>query len=509
MSGNRLIIALREEEDLKAYSGYLRETGFEIIPVSDGTSVIEHALEKPPSLIITELDLPLISGEKLFKILRSNPHTANVPFLFVADAVADIKGFRPGSDIFLARPVNLDELHGRIRQTLSLGGMATGTKEIEGRLSHMPLPDIIQFLHMNRKEGELRVTSHQRTGSVYLKDGDIYNAYTGGVEKEKALFRLLLWTEGKFEFIPMPVTVGRKLQLTVSNLLMEGMRQADEFKKMQAQFPDKKSILKKAEDAPALPAGLAPVIYDVVDLARTYARVEEIVEHCAYPDFPVYRAITALIRKKVLVEEGRGHSGGEESDGILPPGKMINLREKIISRFSDIFNQNYGKILLVSTSGAPVASFIKRCATLPGFSSSRRPGPGKVSTDCPLGASGSIGIYGGMDIILFSIPDARHLGPLWRAFGANVVGLVLLWDEEGAKETEYLGAAKRDILLHTRVPVAHVYCGSSVPDEAEARKSLGMRHAEAIYTLSPEGEGPGEVFTSLFNDILRDDYITS
>ncbi|MDP2689171.1 MAG: DUF4388 domain-containing protein [Deltaproteobacteria bacterium] len=509
MDGNRLIVALKDEEDLKTFSMYLKETGFDVTAVNDGASALEHAMERPPSLIISELDLPLVSGEKLFKIIRNNPHTSGVPFLFVSNAVADIKGFRTGRDIFLARPINLEEMYGRIRQTLSVReSVATGAKEIEGRLSHMSLPDIIQFLFLNKKEGELRIKTQKRSGSVYIKDGELYNAYTGGVEKEKALFRLLLWNEGKFEFIPMPVTVSRKVRGSVSNLLMEGMRQADEFKKMSAQFPGKKSILRRGVAA-SLPQGLAPVVYDVVQLCGTYPRVEDLVEHCGYPDFIVYKTITALLGKKVLVDEGAGQQSVAEYEGILPPEKMISLREKIISRFADIFNLNYGKILLVSTSGAPAAVFIDRCATLPGFSVNRKSAFFQISMENPLGAAGSLEIYGGMDLLLYAVPEAGHMGPLWRAFGSNAVGLVLLWDDAGAGEIERLEAAKRDILSRTRVPVAYVYSGGGSPDGAAVRKTFGLKPDEGIFTLAPDGGGTLEVFISLFNKLLKDDYINA
>ncbi|MFQ5735448.1 MAG: DUF4388 domain-containing protein [Thermodesulfobacteriota bacterium] len=510
MDRNRLILALKDEEDLKTFSDYLIETGFDITAVSDGASVLEHAMDRLPSIIISDLDLPVVGGERVFKILRNNPHTSAIPFLFVSDAVADIKGFRAGRDIFLARPINLEELYGRIRQTLSIKAQAAaGTKEIEGRLSHMSLPDIIQFLFMNKKEGELRITTPRRSGSVYVKDGEIYNAYTGGVEKEKALYRLLLWTEGKFEFIPMPVTVARKVRASVSNLLMEGMRQADEFKKNIAQFPGRKSILRLAPGTPALPRGLSPVVYDVVQLAATYPKVEDLVEHCSHPDFIVYKTMAALIGRKVLIEEGAGRDAEEQEAGILPPEKMIALRERIISRYADIFDLNYGRILLISTSGAPASEFIRRCAAMPGFTGNRKSAFYHLSLETPLGSAGAIELYGGMEILLFSIPEAGHMGPLWRAFGSNAVGLILLWDTAGEEALGRLAAARSDVLARSSVPVEYVYTGAGPMDEAAARRALGLEADREVFHLRPDEGGTIEVFTSLFGRLMNDGLSTS
>lgn len=506
MDSNRLLVAFKEEEDIRTFSGYLKETGFDVTTVTDGASALEQAIIRPPSLIISDLNLPVVSGEKLFRILRANPHTARIPFLFVSDAVADIKGFRTGRDIYLARPINLDEMYGRIRQTLSISdALTTGTKEIEGRLSHMSLPDILQFLFLNRKEGELRIASSQRSGSVYIKDGEIFNAYAGGVEKEKALYRLLLWTEGKFEFIPMPVTVSKKIRTGVSNLLMEGMRQADEFKKNLPLFPGRKSILRKNPEAAPLADGLSPVIYDVVQLTENYPRVEDLVEHCSQPDFIVYKAITALIGKKILLNEGDSRSGGVEQETILPQEKMISLREKIISRFSNIFNLNYGKILLVSSSGAAAADFISRCSTVPGYTSQRKSALFQFSIESPLGTAGSIELYAGMELLLLSIPEAGRMGPLWRAFGSNAVGLILIWDGEDKDGIKMLEDAKRDILSRTRIPTAYVYSGAEAPDGDEVKKAFALEGGEEPFIIGPGAAGAQEVFTYIFNRLLNDD----
>lgn len=506
MDGNRLLLAFKDQEDIKTFSGYLNETGFDTTAVTDGASALEQAIVRPPSLIISDLDLPVVSGEKLFQILRANPHTARIPFLLVSDSVADIKGFRAGRDIYLARPIDLDEMYGRIRQTLSISdALSAGTKEIEGRLSHMSLPDILQFLFLNRKEGELRLSGSRKSGSVYIKDGEIYNAYAGGVDKEKALYRLLLWTEGKFEFIPTPVTVTKKIRASVTGLLMEGMRQADEFKKNLPLFPGSKSVLRRNPASAPLAQGLSPIVYDVVQLTESYPRVEDLVEHCSQPDFIVYKAITALLAKKILIEDGPALSGGEEMESILPRERMITLREKIISRFSNIFNLNYGKVLLVSSSGAPAADFIRSCASLPGYTSRRKSALFQFSTQSPLGTAGSIELYGGMELLLLSIPEAARMGPLWRAFGSNAVGLVLIWDDAGGADLKMLEAARQDILTRTRVPVAHVYTGPGEPDMAKVKEVFALGDSEAPFVIKAGGAGALEVFTSIFEKLLNDD----
>jgi hypothetical protein len=122
----------------------------------------------------------------------------------------------------------------------------------------MPLPDLLQW-HLN-KEGESRSRQAQRPAAYLLKDGR--NATLDAAEREKALFRMLQWAEGAFEFTPCSVSAPRKIKGTTSNLLMEGMRQFDEFRKRQNEFVGPGAMLKLKVDPATLPKGLQPIIYD-------------------------------------------------------------------------------------------------------------------------------------------------------------------------------------------------------------------------------------------------------
>lgn len=66
---------------------------------------------------------------------------------------------------------------------------------------------------------------------MYIKDGEILNASIGDVEKGKALFRLLVWKDGRFEFLPKSIDMLPKIQGSFDNLLMEDMRQYDELER--------------------------------------------------------------------------------------------------------------------------------------------------------------------------------------------------------------------------------------------------------------------------------------
>ena len=54
---------------------------------------------------------------------------------------------------------------------------------------------------------------------------------------EKALFRLLTWKSGSFKFLPSKVNVPHKINRSADNLIMEGLRQFDEWELLKDKFP--------------------------------------------------------------------------------------------------------------------------------------------------------------------------------------------------------------------------------------------------------------------------------
>lgn len=502
MDRHKVLIGIQDEAEAAALSGFLTGLGLETIIATDGAKALELAMQEAPSVIAVDTALPVLNGQRLFHILRNNSHTSRVPFLFISESVIDVKGFRAGVDIFLIRPLNPEETYGRIRQALSARG-SMGSKEIEGRLSQMSLADMLQFLHLNRKEGELKVSSGDKTGSIYIKEGSIHNASVESTEREKALFRMLQWTDGRFEFIPRAVTAPKKIRSATENLLMEGMRQMDELRSKQEQFPSPDSVLKLKIDPATLPEGLQPIIYELVGLVRSSARVRDLVERSHSTDYDVYKAISSLVAKGVF-EESRP-AGATVEQEFLTTDQMISIREKIMGRFADITGLNFGKILVLATSAGLVAEFIKECRNIPGFSFNTKSAFPDIALVNPLGEVGSFRLYGGMDLILYSVPTVKSMGPLWRAFTSNLVGLVLIWDEEGASSIKELAAAKRDITGLRRAPSVHVVKGGI--DEAACARELGLKDDERLFRLgAKEKDGVSEVFYSLFENLIKDDY---
>ncbi len=505
MEKNKILLAFKDDEETRKSAGYLSNAGFEVSTVKDGARAIELAIEEAPSIVVTDLDLPVINGERIFHILRNNPHTSKIPFIFVAEVMADIKGFRAEVDLLLMRPLNMEELYARIRQTLSQYASQAAAKELEGSLVHMSVPDILQFLHLNKKEGELRVVSGETRGMVLIKGGEIYNCVLDEAEKEKALYRMLQWSEGTFEFVPGAVSIDKKIRSSTGSLLMEGMRQIDELRKKRNELPDKKMVLRAKVEFNALPKGLNQIIYELVELLKVYTRVEDIIEHCSHTDYEAYSTLASLISKGIIEEIKADDSLRE----FLTPDQARSIREKIISRYSDVSGSSYGKIFLISTSASLALNFIRQCGRIPGFSVNSMFAFKENKAENTFGEVGSVRLNGGTELVLFSIPTIRNMGPLWTAFSTNLAGLILIWDGSAAKEIKELVNIKREITLRKRVPIVHI-CGGSAPDASYYKKEFDLKADEPLFWMDDKDRGLiFEIFHTLFGNLMKDDYVSA
>ena len=116
MNYQKILLALREGEELGIFTRFLADQGFDVAAATDGATALELAIGTHPALVITDPELGVISGERIFQIIRHNPNTSRIPFLFISDSVSDIKGFHTGVDVFLLRPLNLDEVRANKRR---------------------------------------------------------------------------------------------------------------------------------------------------------------------------------------------------------------------------------------------------------------------------------------------------------------------------------------------------------------------------------------------------------
>ena len=209
-----------------------------------------------------------------------------------------------GSGEVRAPAASLSEIEARSKLQVT-ASRRVAPKSMSGNIEEIPLPDLLQLLSTSRKSGVLVLRSEWGTGRLHLRKGQIYFANIDesfDVSPRKAMFRMLTWNQGLFELEPPDDRrVMEELQDSTEALLMEGMRQLDEFRELSPKLPPL-----QAEVSVPTPLGprlrdLAPDHLDVIQIALGGATVQAILDQNRQTDLSTAQAMLSLLERGYLV----------------------------------------------------------------------------------------------------------------------------------------------------------------------------------------------------------------
>ena len=172
---------------------------------------------------------------------------------------------------------------------------------ISGNIHEMPLPDLLQLFSSSRKGGVLAVHSHQGTGRIYLRDGQVYFAEIEGnptIGPYKAFYRMFRWTEGAFDL----QTIGehhaaQEITETTTSLMLEGMRQLDEIRILEPKLPRSGACLVVVEPVPGNLRDLATEEIQLFQLVLHNGQLETVIDSFPGTDFEAYTCLLGLMKR--------------------------------------------------------------------------------------------------------------------------------------------------------------------------------------------------------------------
>jgi pSer/pThr/pTyr-binding forkhead associated (FHA) protein len=178
-------------------------------------------------------------------------------------------------------------------------------KSMSGNIEEIPLPDLLQLLSTSRKSGVLVLRAEWGTGRLHLRKGQIYFANIDesfDMSPRKAMFRMLTWNQGLFELEPPDERrVIEELQDSTEALLMEGMRQLDEFKELSPKLPPPEAAVSVPSPLAPRLRDLAPDHLDIIQIALGHGTVQAILDQSRQTDLDTAQAMLSLLERGYLV----------------------------------------------------------------------------------------------------------------------------------------------------------------------------------------------------------------
>jgi DNA-binding response OmpR family regulator len=117
------VLIVEDEEDIAGLIKHTLErtgdTNAEV--VRSGDAALQAVVSHPPDLIILDLNLPVLSGIEVCRILRSRAEGKNVPIIMLTARASEhdrVVGFELGADDYVTKPFSPRELSARVKAVL-------------------------------------------------------------------------------------------------------------------------------------------------------------------------------------------------------------------------------------------------------------------------------------------------------------------------------------------------------------------------------------------------------
>src|SRR3989454_5166791 len=125
------VLIVEDEQDIAGLIKHALERGGDADAeiVGSGDAALKAAAERVPDLIILDLNLPVLSGLDVCRLLRSRSDVRHVPIIMLTARTSEddrVTGLEHGADDYVTKPFSLRELSARVRAVLRRSTQASG-----------------------------------------------------------------------------------------------------------------------------------------------------------------------------------------------------------------------------------------------------------------------------------------------------------------------------------------------------------------------------------------------
>ncbi len=130
---HKLLIAEDDSELRQLFQRVLIREGYAVKAVSNGQEALNAMDSDFYDLIITDIMMPVMDGYELVHQLRNANYTVPILMITAKDAFDDMRqGFRYGTDDYMVKPVNINEMVLRVEALLRRAQMINDRRQMIG-----------------------------------------------------------------------------------------------------------------------------------------------------------------------------------------------------------------------------------------------------------------------------------------------------------------------------------------------------------------------------------------
>lgn len=121
------ILVVEDDRELRElFCAVLTDNGYTAIPARDGAAALDALDRTNVDLIISDVMMPQVDGFELVRSLRDAGYTMPVLLITARESTADKReGFRAGTDDYMVKPIDVDEMVWRVEALLRRSQMVS------------------------------------------------------------------------------------------------------------------------------------------------------------------------------------------------------------------------------------------------------------------------------------------------------------------------------------------------------------------------------------------------
>lgn len=129
----KILIAEDDRELRRLFAHVLLKNGYTVKEVANGKEALDAIDAEYFDLIISDIMMPVMDGYEFVRLLREAGNTTPVLMITAKDAFDDMrKGFVSGTDDYMVKPINVNEMVLRVQALLRRAQMINDRKQTIG-----------------------------------------------------------------------------------------------------------------------------------------------------------------------------------------------------------------------------------------------------------------------------------------------------------------------------------------------------------------------------------------
>jgi len=121
-----ILVVEDSRQELELISYHLRDKGYNVIKATSAKEALEIVLEEKPDAIVTDVEMPGMSGFELCRVLKANPTNQKIPIVICSSknqAIHHLWAKKQGADVYITKPYTPEQLVSAIESVEALASL--------------------------------------------------------------------------------------------------------------------------------------------------------------------------------------------------------------------------------------------------------------------------------------------------------------------------------------------------------------------------------------------------